>query len=161
MSSKTKVITTRAQHKVTNKLKAVAQILNHESVKRPKCMSDHDFALPSKKHKKYHSSSLLSSQSSSDTEDCEGKRSAHNVMERIRRNDLKKSLYKLRSCIPSLENQPKPSKVKILAHATEYAKSLHKQDTKLQIEYKSLSFKNQSLRDRLDFLQSRANLLVI
>lgn len=158
-SVKSKTISTH--FKVHHDLKAVARKLNHESYKRPKCMSDHDFALPSKKSKKHHyslSSSLLSSQNSSDSEDFEGKRSAHNVMERQRRNDLKNSLHKLRDCLPSLETHERAPKVVILAHATEYVVELQKNDAKLMAQCKDLKSKNKLLKDRLEYLQSQINL---
>lgn len=156
-----KTKTALTHNRIHHNLQAVANKLHHDSYKRPKCMSDHDFALPSKKSKKYHShnSSMMSSQNSSDSEDFEGKRSAHNVMERQRRNDLKKSLHYLRDCLPTLETQERAPKVVILAHATDYVKDLQKQDNRLLNEFRDLKSKNRSLKDRLEYLQSRVSLV--
>lgn len=141
---------------IQDDLQAVVNKLNRDTYKRPKCMSDHEFALPSKKSKKYSENwSMQSSQNSSDGEEFEGKRSAHNVMERQRRNDLKNSLLSLRACLPSLNSQERAPKVVILSHATKYVTDLLTKDRRLQAEVKNLQLRNLRLKQRLSFLQSR------
>jgi len=157
-STKTNLPTT--QYKIKHDLRAVADRLNRD-YKRPKCMTDHDFCLPmSKKARKYHpySLSLTSSQCSSDSEDFEGRRSQHNVMERQRRNELKLSLHGLRDCLPSLHTQDKAPKVVILAHATNYVSELQAEDHRLTAEIKDLRSKNRSLKERLAELEGLLDL---
>ncbi|KAF6018225.1 MYC [Bugula neritina] len=120
--AKTKVYNKRAAlFELNNNLCAVAQKLTN--CKRSS--SDHDF-YPSKKSKRVLSShnSVMSSLNNSDSEEYEGKRSAHNVMERHRRNELKNSLHDLRDSLPSLESRERTPKVLILEHATEYIMQL-------------------------------------
>lgn len=131
-------------------------------MKRPKCMTDDDFSQPHKKARKLMSyNSMLSSQNSSDSEDFEGKRSAHNVMERQRRNDLKNSLHTLRDALPSLETQERAPKVVILAHATQHMLDLQRTESKLASEHRNLKSMNLKLKERLEELQSRVSLISV
>lgn len=152
----------KSHFKIRHNLQAVANRLTTEAYKRPKCLSDHDFTQPHKKARKLMShNSLLSSQNSSDSEDFEGKRSAHNVMERQRRNDLKNSLHILRDSLPSLETQERAPKVVILAHATQYMHELHNADLKLSAELRHVKSKNVQLKERLEQLQAQVSYMSV
>jgi len=152
----------KSLYKIRNNLQAVANRLTTDAYKRPKCLSDHDFTQPHKKARKLMShNSLLSSQNSSDSEDFEGKRSAHNVMERQRRNDLKNSLHILRDSLPSLETQERAPKVVILAHATQYMHELQTGDHKLTAELRQVKSKNARLKERLEQLQAQVSFMSV
>ena len=77
-----------------------------------------------------HHSQKTSSRNSSDSEDGEGKRAQHNVLERKRRNDLKSSFLRLRDNVPGISTQERAPKVIILKKAADFVNSLtvaHKQ----------------------------------
>ena len=69
-------------------------------------------------------SSNPSSHSNSDSEDNEGKRAQHNVLERKRRDDLKSSFQRLREQVPDIASQERAPKVVILKKATDYIAQL-------------------------------------
>lgn len=86
-------------------------------------------------HQQHHSPpSSSSSHASSDSEDFDGKRSMHNVLERKRRNDLKSSFFLLRDHVPELRHQERAAKVVILAKATEYTRRLRQEEVSLLAE---------------------------
>lgn len=60
------------------------------------------------------------------------RRVTHNVLERKRRIDLKKSYEKLRECLPNLENRDKSPKVVVLRKAAVYIQELAQQDSDLE-----------------------------
>ena len=93
------------------------------------------------------------SRNSSDSEDSEGRRAQHNVLERKRRNDLKSSFHVLRDRIPELNSQERAPKVVILKKATEYILGLNRTHKKLSAEYEQLQRTNRRLQERLKALQ--------
>ena len=105
-------------------------------------------------HSTSHGSSKLSSRSSSDSEDSEGKRAQHNVLERKRRYDLKSSFHILRDHIPELNSQERAPKVVILKKATDYIWSLRRTHSKHQSELERLHRTNKKLRRHLAQLQA-------
>ncbi len=82
-------------------------------------------------------SSKHSSRNSSDSEDSEGRRAQHNVLERKRRNDLKSSFGTLKDKIPELQTQERAPKVMILNKATDYVYTLQTREQQLisELEY--------------------------
>lgn len=145
---------------VRQNLREAAHSLASHPYSRPKCMSDHDFIHPNKKSKKHFSSqhSFVSSHSSSDNEEYDGKRSAHNVMERQRRNELKNSLHGLRDSLPSLETHERAPKVVILAHAAQYLLDLQGEERKLAEDHSKLKVRNNRLKEKLSYLKSLSDL---
>ena len=81
-----------------------------------------------------HCGSADSSRPSSDSEDNEGKRAQHNVLERKRRNDLKYSFLKLRDAVPVIATQDKAAKVTILRRAVDYMSNLENRHRNLLSE---------------------------
>ena len=113
-----------------------------------------EIKLSSSAHK-YRTSygSRPSSRPSSDSEDSEGKRTQHNVLERKRRDDLKNSFLSLRDNIPELHCQERAAKVVILKKATDHIHQLTKQDQTLQREMDIQKQKREHLRRRLQALK--------
>ena len=105
-------------------------------------------------HSNRHGSSKLSSRNSSDSEDNEGRRAQHNVLERKRRNDLKSSFHILRDHVPELNSQERAPKVVILKKATDYIWSLRRTHSKRQSELEQLQRTNDKLRKNLAKLQA-------
>ena len=105
-------------------------------------------------HSTRHGGSKLSSRNSSDSEDSEGRRAQHNVLERKRRNDLKSSFHILRDHIPELNSQERAPKVVILKKATDYIWSLRRTHSKHQSELERLQRTNDRLRKHLAQLQA-------
>ena len=89
-----------------------------------------------------------------DSEDSDGRRAQHNVLERKRRNDLKSSFHILRDHIPELNSQERAPKVVILKKATDYIWSLRRTHSKHQSELERLQRTNDRLRKHLAQLQA-------
>ncbi|XP_072106690.1 myelocytomatosis oncogene homolog [Mobula birostris] len=82
----------------------------------------------------------------------EERRRTHNVLERQRRNELKRCLLALRDQMPDLSTNSKASKVVILRKATELVGQLQREQLKLQADRNRLQRKQQQLRRRLQRL---------
>ena len=98
-----------------------------------------------------YSSSRSSSHTSSDSEEFEGKRAQHNVLERKRRNDLKHSFLQLRDNLPEV-NQEKAAKVVILRHAVDYITRLQQTERTLNRELEEEQRRHEKLQQRLAML---------
>lgn len=94
-----------------------------------------------------------SSPRSSDTEEND-KRRTHNVLERQRRNELKRSFFALRDQIPELENNEKAPKVVILKKATAYILSVQADEHKLISEKDLLRKRREQLKHKLEQLRN-------
>lgn len=90
---------------------------------------------------------------SSDTEEND-KRRTHNVLERQRRNELKRSFFALRDQIPELENNEKAPKVVILKKATAYILSVQAEEQKLISEKDLLRKRREQLKHKLEQLRN-------
>uniref|UniRef100_G3UBM1 Myc proto-oncogene protein n=1 Tax=Loxodonta africana TaxID=9785 RepID=G3UBM1_LOXAF len=90
---------------------------------------------------------------SSDTEEND-KRRTHNVLERQRRNELKRSFFALRDQIPELENNEKAPKVVILKKATAYILSIQAEEQKLISEKDLLRKRREQLKHKLEQLRN-------
>uniref|UniRef100_H0WRX5 Myc proto-oncogene protein n=2 Tax=Otolemur garnettii TaxID=30611 RepID=H0WRX5_OTOGA len=90
---------------------------------------------------------------SSDTEEND-KRRTHNVLERQRRNELKRSFFALRDQIPELENNEKAPKVVILKKATTYILSIQAEEQKLISEKDLLRKGREQLKHKLEQLRN-------
>ncbi|XP_007530361.1 myc proto-oncogene protein [Erinaceus europaeus] len=90
---------------------------------------------------------------SSDTEEND-KRRTHNVLERQRRNELKRSFFALRDQIPELENNEKAPKVVILKKATSYIQAVQTEEQKLLSEKDLLRKRREHLKHRLEQLRN-------
>ncbi|XP_042529033.1 myc proto-oncogene protein [Dipodomys spectabilis] len=90
---------------------------------------------------------------SSDTEEND-KRRTHNVLERQRRNELKRSFFALRDQIPELENNEKAPKVVILKKATTYILSIQVEEQKLASEKDLLRKRREQLKHKLEQLRN-------
>ena len=126
--------------------------------------TDHSFKrtlsddhIPYKKLKrsshKFRSGSGADSRSSSDSEDCVGKRSQHNDMERKRRIDLKHSFLELRDHVPELHKQERAPKVTILRRASEYIYQLRNNETALLLELRKQKERKTELVKKLSNLR--------
>ncbi|XP_008059899.1 myc proto-oncogene protein [Carlito syrichta] len=94
-----------------------------------------------------------SSPRSSDTEEND-KRRTHNVLERQRRNELKRSFFALRDQIPELENNEKAPKVVILKKAAVYILAVQAEEQKLVAEKGLLRQRREHLKHRLEQLRN-------
>ncbi|XP_034534590.1 transcriptional regulator Myc-like isoform X1 [Notolabrus celidotus] len=90
----------------------------------------------------------------SDGEDNEDKRRTHNVLERQRRNELKRSFLALRDQIPALANNQKASKVVILKRATEFVEEVREDERRLLTMKDELRKRSRELRHRLKQLRT-------
>uniref|UniRef100_A0A8C5KC22 Myc proto-oncogene protein n=2 Tax=Jaculus jaculus TaxID=51337 RepID=A0A8C5KC22_JACJA len=90
---------------------------------------------------------------SSDSEEND-KRRTHNVLERQRRNELKRSFFALRDQIPELENNEKAPKVVILKKATAYILSVQAEERRLISEKDLLRKRREQLKHRLEQLRN-------
>nr|XP_008542827.1 PREDICTED: myc proto-oncogene protein [Equus przewalskii] len=90
---------------------------------------------------------------SSDTEEND-KRRTHNVLERQRRNELKRSFFALRDQIPELENNEKAPKVVILKKATVFILSVQAEEQKLVSEKDLLRKRREHLQLKLEQLRN-------
>lgn len=90
---------------------------------------------------------------SSDSEEND-KRRTHNVLERQRRNELKRSFFALRDQIPELENNEKAPKVVILKKATAYILAIQAEEQKLISEKDLLRKRREQLKHKLEQLRN-------
>ncbi|XP_061122184.1 transcriptional regulator Myc-A [Syngnathus typhle] len=90
--------------------------------------------------------------SPSDSEDRD-KRRSHNVLERLRRNELKLSFLALRDQIPDLAKNNKASKVVILKKATECVRTMHADECRLLSLKERLRRRGQLLAHKLAALR--------
>ena len=104
---------------------------------------------------KYQRSRPTPSRCSSDSEDSDGRRAQHNVLERKRRNDLKSSFHRLRDHIPDLQAQERAAKVTILKKASDHIMSLRRQHQTLTTEYDRQKRTHDALQRRLRQLRSK------
>ncbi|XP_045141975.1 myc proto-oncogene protein isoform X2 [Echinops telfairi] len=90
---------------------------------------------------------------SSDTEEND-KRRTHNVLERQRRNELKRSFFALRDQIPELENNEKAPKVVILKKATAYILAIQAEEQRLLSEKDLLRKRRDQFKHKLEQLRN-------
>jgi len=74
----------------------------------------------------------------------------HNVLERKRRIDLKKSFERLKECVPGIEVKDRAPKVIVLKKASEYVLSLTKQEADLFKQRELLQKQNDMLQLKLE-----------
>ena len=86
--------------------------------------------------------------------DEEQKRASHNILERKRRNDLKKSYQALRNNIPELEDNQRAPKVTILRKATEFISEITVRNDDLEKKFIQEKRKEMHLLQRLSLLKS-------
>lgn len=90
-----------------------------------------------------------SGSASTDDSDPDTKRANHNVLERQRRVDLKKSFELLRDCVPNIECNVKAPKVTVLKKAAEYILNLSREEQDLILKKKVLQYENDRLQQHL------------
>lgn len=76
------------------------------------------------------------------------KRFAHNVLERKRRNDLNQSYIRLQSEVPDICDTDRVSKVVVLKQASEYIKSIEKEEQETKDELKRVRNHQKQLIDK-------------
>jgi len=86
--------------------------------------------------------------------DPEMRRATHNVLERKRRIDLKKSFEKLRECVPNLEKIDKTPKVIVLKKAAMHIEDLGREQMELEDVKVQLQKRNDELNSKLELLKS-------
>ncbi len=86
--------------------------------------------------------------------DEEQKRASHNILERKRRNDLKKSYQALRNNIPELEENQRAPKVTILRKATEFISEMTLKNDNLNRKYEQEKRRELHLLQKLALLKS-------
>lgn len=86
--------------------------------------------------------------------DPEMRRATHNVLERKRRIDLKKSFEKLRECVPNLEKIDKTPKVIVLKKAAMHIEDLGREQMELEELKVQLQKRNDELNSKLELLKS-------
>lgn len=100
--------------------------------------------------------------SSQDESDPETRRATHNVLERKRRIDLKRSFERLRECVPNLEKIDKTPKVIVLKKAALHIEELNKEDLQLEEQKRILIEEKESLTRRLNsLLENNEDLFVV
>ncbi|ORY95331.1 hypothetical protein BCR43DRAFT_297955 [Syncephalastrum racemosum] len=77
------------------------------------------------------------------------KRSAHNALERQRRENLNSKFQQLAHALPSLQSVRRPSKTVIVAQSLEYVSRSIERDTKFQDEIEQLRKENERLRNQV------------
>ncbi|KAI4788383.1 hypothetical protein KUCAC02_035887 [Chaenocephalus aceratus] len=97
---------------------------------------------------------LSSSDSESAGEDLHARRRTHNVLERNRRNDLKRSFSALREETPAVGHNEKAAKVLILKTATEFICELREEEGRLEREEEAQRRRNRRLRRTLRTLRT-------
>nr|XP_046265257.1 transcriptional regulator Myc-B-like isoform X2 [Scatophagus argus] len=90
----------------------------------------------------------------SDGEDDKDKRRTHNVLERQRRNELKRSFAALRDEVPAVANNDKAAKVVILKTATEFIAEVREDERRLLTTKEQLRKRSRQLRHRLEQLRT-------
>ena len=99
-------------------------------------------------------SSRRSSSTNPYDSDPEMRRATHNVLERKRRIDLKKSFERLRECVPNLEKIDKTPKVIVLKKAAMHIEDLGREQMELEDLKVQLQKRNDELKKRLELLKS-------
>ncbi|KAK1879064.1 Transcriptional regulator Myc-B [Dissostichus eleginoides] len=94
------------------------------------------------------------SESADAGEDLHARRRTHNVLERNRRNDLKRSFSALREETPAVANNEKAAKVLILKTATEFICELREEEGRLMREEEAQRRRNRKLRHTLHTLRT-------
>ncbi|XP_015256848.1 PREDICTED: transcriptional regulator Myc-B-like [Cyprinodon variegatus] len=89
----------------------------------------------------------------SDAED-EDRRRTHNVLERQRRHELRRSFLGLREQIPAVAHNEKAAKVVILKRATEFIMAVREEERKLLRRKEELTKRSRELRRRLEQLRT-------
>ena len=84
--------------------------------------------------------------------DPEMRRATHNVLERKRRIDLKKSFERLRDCVPNLEKQDKAPKVIVLRKAAVHIGDLIREEKDLVEQKRILEKEKKDLVIKLNLL---------
>ncbi|KAL3055745.1 hypothetical protein OYC64_018433 [Pagothenia borchgrevinki] len=87
-------------------------------------------------------------------EDLHARRRTHNVLERNRRSDLKRSFSALREETPAVANNEKAAKVLILKTATEFICELREEEGRLMREEEAQRRRNRKLRHTLQTLRT-------
>lgn len=139
--------------------------LSYSQLKRQRAMGEADLKavarkLHSGKRTKYTSShqqhSPLGSRSSSDVEEPneQGKRAYHNVLERKRRNDLRKKYHTLRDYVPEICTNDRAPKMVILNKAVEHINQLELQYEQGIAERNRLKHLNERLNEKFSFLKN-------
>ena len=77
------------------------------------------------------------------------RRASHNVLERKRRIDLKRSFERLRECVPNLEREEKAPKVVVLKKALMHILALKNEEKELAEQKRILQIENQELTARI------------
>lgn len=84
--------------------------------------------------------------------DPETRRATHNVLERKRRIDLKRSFERLRECVPNLEKIDKTPKVIVLKKAALHIEELNKECLQLEEQKRLLQEEKDCLTNKLNSL---------
>lgn len=93
--------------------------------------------------------------SSPDESDPETRRATHNVLERKRRIDLKKSFERLRESVPNLEKIDKTPKVIVLKKAAMHIEELNREEVELEGQKKILLKEKEELLQKMNLLVSQ------
>jgi len=86
--------------------------------------------------------------------DPETRRATHNVLERKRRIDLKKSFERLRECVPNLEKIDKTPKVIVLKKAAMHIEDLNREEYELEELKIKLRKRNEELKRKVELLST-------
>ena len=124
---------------------------SHHPSKRLKRESSHPELKSLTKHKMHHRT--MHNTSDGDSEDSDGKRTQHNVLERKRRNDLKYSFLTLRDHVPELHAQERAPKVTILKMAAEHIHALSREEKTLASEVERQRTRREHLQRRVEALR--------
>ncbi|XP_012554248.1 myc proto-oncogene protein 2 isoform X1 [Hydra vulgaris] len=98
---------------------------------------------------KLRSDRLMRKSALIDDLDPTSRRASHNVLERKRRIDLKRSFEKLRECVPNLEREEKAPKVVVLKKALMYILALKTEEKELTEQKRTLQKENEELNSKL------------
>lgn len=141
-------------YRVRHNLQEVAQRLSAHPYSGPKCLTT-DALLSKKRNNRLLASpnSITSSFSASDSEEYGMKRSAHNVMERKRRGELRDYLHILRDQLPIKADRP--AKVLILERAKDAVEQLTAEEKHYRQELVLEKQRNSRLKSRLAQLQAQ------
>ncbi|XP_026169546.1 transcriptional regulator Myc-like isoform X1 [Mastacembelus armatus] len=90
----------------------------------------------------------------SDGDDSDNKRRTHNVLERQRRNELKRSFLALRDEIPAVAKNDKAAKVVILKKAVEFITEVREDERRLLKMKDELRKRSRELKHRLERLRT-------
>ncbi|XP_070701343.1 transcriptional regulator Myc-1-like isoform X2 [Pempheris klunzingeri] len=89
-----------------------------------------------------------------DGEDDQDRRRTHNVLERQRRNELKRSFLGLKEQVPAVANNHKAAKVAILKKATEFVMEVREDERRLLAMKEALRKRSRELQHRLEQLRT-------